>query len=146
MVRDILYTFMVDGDFVRIIAGYKRLGVISDAMGDDAQLAAVMSAVFGPMMSMRMQDLNFGEMFQQSLDMAEQMGDISAPEELSLLGKQFLYFERYVKGIAPDYTVVSDPYLIKNIFPTEAEAKMAELRLANPGEVIDPDVDAVAAR
>jgi predicted unusual protein kinase regulating ubiquinone biosynthesis (AarF/ABC1/UbiB family) len=146
MVRDILYTFMVDGDFVRIIAGYKRLGVISDAMGDDAQLAAIMSAVFGPMMAMRMQDLNFGEMFQQSLDMAEQMGDISAPEELSLLGKQFLYFERYVKGIAPDYTVVSDPYLIKNIFPAEAEARMAELRTADPTAVIDPDVDAVAAR
>jgi predicted unusual protein kinase regulating ubiquinone biosynthesis (AarF/ABC1/UbiB family) len=147
MVRDILYTFMVDGDFTRIIAGYKRLGVISDSVGDDEQLAAIMSAVFGPMMAMRMQDLNFGEMFQQSLDMAEQMGDISAPEELSLLGKQFLYFERYVKGIAPDYTIVSDPYLIKNIFPDEARQKMAELRTtADPSAVIDPDEDAVGAR
>ena len=141
MVRDILYTFMVDGDFTRIIAGYKRLGVISDSLGNDEELAAIMSAVFGPMMAMRMQDLNFGEMFQQSLDMAEQMGDISAPEELSLLGKQFLYFERYVKGIAPDYTIVSDPYLIKNIFPAEAKARMAERRLAAPDVVVDPDED-----
>ena len=141
MVRDILYTFMIDGDFTRIIAGYKRLGVISESLGDDAQLAALMSAAFGPMMAMRMEELNFGEMFQQSLEMAEQMGDISAPEELSLLGKQFLYFERYVKGLAPDYTVVTDPYLVKNIFPAEAEERMTELRAQDPTAVVDPDVD-----
>ena len=141
MVRDILYTFMIDGDFTRIVAGYKRLGVISDSLGDDAQLAALMSAAFGPMMAMRMEELNFGEMFQQSLEMAEQMGDISAPEELSLLGKQFLYFERYVKGLAPDYTVVTDPYLIKHIFPAEARARMAELRAHDPSIVVDPDDD-----
>lgn len=139
MVRDILYTFMIDHDFTRVVAGYKRLGVLSADLGDDDQLAAIMAAAFAPIMSSTMEDLNFGELFQQSLDMAEQLGEISAPEELALLGKQFLYFERYVKGIAPDYMIIADPYLLKNIFPEEAAAKMAELRATDPAFPVDPD-------
>jgi predicted unusual protein kinase regulating ubiquinone biosynthesis (AarF/ABC1/UbiB family) len=92
-------------------------------------------------MNTRMEDLHFSELFQQSLEIAEQMGEMTAPEELSLLGKQFLYFERYVKGIAPDYMLVQDPYIIKNIFPEEAARKMAELAEAEPDMLVDPDAD-----
>jgi hypothetical protein len=35
--------------------------------------------------------------------------------------------------------MVLDPYLIKNIFPEEAAAKMDELRAADPAEPVDPD-------
>lgn len=141
MVRDILMTFMVDRDFTRIVAGYKRLGVLSADVGDDEQVAALMAAATAPMLESSMQDLKFGEMFQQSLDMAEQLGDFQAPEELSLLGKQFLYFERYVKGIYPDYTIVRDPYLVKNIFPEQAAELMARRRVDEPDVCVDPDVD-----
>jgi predicted unusual protein kinase regulating ubiquinone biosynthesis (AarF/ABC1/UbiB family) len=139
MVKDILYTFMLDHDFVRVVRGYKRLGIISGDLGDDESLAALLHSVFEPIMNTRMEDLQFADLFMQSLELAEQMGDISAPQELSLLGKQFLYFERYVKGISPDYLMVLDPYLIKNIFPEEAAAKMDELRAADPAEPVDPD-------
>ena len=122
MVKDILYTFMIDHDFTRVVRGYKHLGIISGDLGDDETLGAMLHAVFEPIMNTRMEDLQFADLFQQSLDLAEQMGDISAPQELSLLGKQFLYFERYVKGISPDYLMVLDPYLIKNIIPEEAKA------------------------
>ena len=141
MVRDILYTFMVDHDFARIIRGYKKLGIISGDLGDDETLGAMLHMVFEPIMSSRMEDLQFAELFQQSLDIAAQLGDISAPEELSLLGKQFLYFERYVKGISPDYLMVRDPFLIKNIFPAEARARMDELRALDPADPVDPDED-----
>lgn len=139
MVKDILFTFMIDQDFSRIVAGYKSLGVIDPKLGDDAQLAEMMRMAFEPILASKMEDLNFGELFQQSLEMAEQLGDISAPEEFTLLGKQFLYFERYVKGIAPDYLIVADPFIIKNIFPEEAAAKIAELQAADPTALIDPD-------
>ncbi|MCP4434855.1 MAG: AarF/ABC1/UbiB kinase family protein [Actinomycetia bacterium] len=141
MVRDILYTFMVDHEFARIIRGYKKLGVIRGDLGDDEQLGAMLKVVFDPIMASRMEDLQFADLFQQSLVLSEQMGDISAPEELNLLGKQFLYFERYVKGIAPDYLMVHDPYLIKNIFPAEAERLMAERRAGTPHMPVDPDDD-----
>jgi predicted unusual protein kinase regulating ubiquinone biosynthesis (AarF/ABC1/UbiB family) len=145
MVRDILYTFMVDHDFARIVAGYKRLGVIRGDLGGDEELGAMLSMVFQPIMASRMEELQFAELFQQSLVLSEQMGDISAPQELTLLGKQFLYFERYVKGIAPHYQMVRDPFLIKNIFPDEAARLMDELRAAGSSMPVDPDEDVVPA-
>ena len=48
--------------------------------------------------------------------MAEQFG-ASAPQELVLITKQLLYFERYAKALAPDYNMARDLYLVKNIFP-----------------------------
>lgn len=145
MVRDILYTFMVDRDFTRIVRGYKKLGIIRGDLGDDEQLGEMLAMVFEPIMASRMEDLQFADLFQQSLQLSEQMGDISAPEELNLLGKQFLYFERYVKGIAPDYLLVRDPYIIKNLFPADAARLMDELRATNPPMPVDPDVDPPAA-
>lgn len=141
MVRDILYTFMVDHDFARIVRGYKKLGIIRGDLGGDEELGAMLATVFEPIMASRMEDLQFADLFAQSLQLAEQMGDISAPEELSLLGKQFLYFERYVKGIAPDYQMVRDPYIIKNLFPAEAARLMDELRTMDPSMPVDPDLD-----
>jgi hypothetical protein len=35
--------------------------------------------------------------------------------------------------------MVLDPYLIKNIFPEEARAKMEELRASGAAEPVDPD-------
>lgn len=141
MVRDILYTFMVDHDFARIVRGYKKLGIIRGDLGDDEQLGQMLSMVFEPIMASRMEDLQFADLFQQSLQLSEQMGDISAPEELNLLGKQFLYFERYVKGIAPDYLLVHDPFIIKNVFPEEASRLMDEMRSRDPVMPVDPDED-----
>ncbi|MCB1271132.1 MAG: AarF/ABC1/UbiB kinase family protein [Microthrixaceae bacterium] len=141
MVRDILYTFMVDHDFARIVRGYKKLGIIRGDLGDDEQLGAMLAMVFEPIMASRMEELQFADLFQQSLQLSEQMGDISAPEELNLLGKQFLYFERYVKGIAPDYQMVRDPFIIKNLFPEEAARLMDDVRTQEPAMPVDPDED-----
>ena len=44
-----------------------------------------------------------------------------------------------MKGIAPDYLMVHDPFLIKNVFPDEAARLMAELRATNPTMPVDPD-------
>ena len=48
-----------------------------------------------------------------------------------LIAKQLLYIERYTKGLAPDYQLVRDPFIVKNIFP-EAAAKIAELGVPFP--------------
>jgi len=41
-----------------------------------------------------------------------------------------LYMERYIKGLAPDWQISCDPYLVKNIFPEEAAKKAAEAGIA----------------
>ena len=51
---------------------------------------------------------------------------------LVLFGKQILYIERYLKGMAPGYAMLQDPFLIKNIFPEEAAKKAAELGVDFP--------------
>lgn len=141
MVIDILHTFMIDHDFTRIVRGYKKLGILNLDVSDE-QLGVVIQTMVTPIMESEMKDLQFSELFAQSMDLAEQMGDFSSPKELTLLGKQFLYFERYVKAIAPDYVLVTDPYLIKNILPEEAAEAMAKLEAAgpNPDQPVDPDV------
>jgi predicted unusual protein kinase regulating ubiquinone biosynthesis (AarF/ABC1/UbiB family) len=66
-----------------------------------------------------------------SVQLAETYG-AQAPKELVLFGKQILYIERYVKGLAPDYVMLRDPFLIKNLFPEEAAKKAAELGIVMP--------------
>jgi len=63
--------------------------------------------------------------------MAEQYG-AKAPAEMVLFGKQVLYMERYLKGLAPGYAMLRDPYLVKNIFPEAARKKAAELGIEMP--------------
>jgi hypothetical protein len=43
-----------------------------------------------------------------------------------LIAKQLLYIERYTKGLAPDYSITNDPFIVKNIFPEEAAKKAAD--------------------
>jgi len=42
-----------------------------------------------------------------------------------LVAKQLLYIERYVRELAPDYAVITDPFLVRNVFPEEAKALAA---------------------
>ena len=42
-----------------------------------------------------------------------------------LVAKQLLYIERYTKELAPDYAVITDPFLVRNVFP-EAAAEYRE--------------------
>jgi hypothetical protein len=37
-----------------------------------------------------------------------------------------LYMERYIKGLAPNWQISADPFLVKNIFPEEAAKKAAD--------------------
>jgi hypothetical protein len=49
-----------------------------------------------------------------------------------LIGKQLLYIERYTKGLASDYQLITDPFLVKNIFPGDAEKRAADLGVSFP--------------
>jgi hypothetical protein len=48
------------------------------------------------------------------------------------VAKQLLYIERYTKSLAPDYVLVADPFIVRNIFPEEAAAKAAALGVEMP--------------
>ena len=57
---------------------------------------------------------------------------VESPQELVLVTKQLLYFERYARELAPDWALARDLYLVKNIFPEAVAEKAAEEGLVLP--------------
>jgi predicted unusual protein kinase regulating ubiquinone biosynthesis (AarF/ABC1/UbiB family) len=86
--------------------------------------------VVAPMLG-KSSTMSLGDFIMSSLDMMKQFG-LTAPREMVLFSKQMLYMERYIKGLAPDWQFASDPFLVKNIFPEDAEKKAAELGMVFP--------------
>ena len=126
LVKDLFYTCMFDLDFTRVARAYRRVGVFPEGVGTDEEIGAQLGSILGPMLTGGMGALNLGDLITQSLELMKAY-DATSPQELVLLAKQLLYIERYTKGLAPDYQLVGDAFIVKNIFPEEAAAKMAEL-------------------
>lgn len=131
VIKDILYTCMIDGDFTRIARAYRKVGVFPDDVGSDEELGMRLSMILGPMLEAGIGGMNLGEMLKMSIDLMDSYG-AKGPRELVLIAKQLAYMERYAKGMAPDYRIIQDLYLVKNIFPDAVEAKAAELGIEVP--------------
>ena len=100
-------------------------------VGTDQEIGERLGMILGPMLTSGMGSLNLGDLITQSLELMKAY-QASSPQELVLIAKQLLYIERYTKGLAPDYQLVSDPFLVKNIFPEEAAQKAAALGVTFP--------------
>jgi predicted unusual protein kinase regulating ubiquinone biosynthesis (AarF/ABC1/UbiB family) len=131
VIKDILYTCMIDGDFTRVARAYRKVGVFPDDVGTDEELGMRLSMILGPMLQAGIGGMNLGEMLKMSIDLMDSYG-AKGPRELVLIAKQLAYMERYAKGMAPDYRIIQDLYLIKNIFPEAVAAKAAELGIEVP--------------
>lgn len=130
LIRDLFYTFVFDQDFSRIARAYKKLGIISDEMGTDEEVGQRIKLVVAPMLGPT-SSMSLGDFILSSLEMMKQYG-MTAPRELVLFSKQMLYMERYIKGLAPDWKISSDPFLVKNIFPEDAAKKAADEGITFP--------------
>src|SRR4051794_5148302 len=131
LIRDLFYTSMIDGDFSRVARAFKRVGAFPDDIGSDEEVGLRMQVAFGPMLDVGISGVSLGDVFKSIVQMMEQFGAAS-PQELMLVTKQLLYFERYAKVHAPNWALARDLFLVKNIFPEEAAAKAAELGIEFP--------------
>lgn len=131
VIKDILFTCMIDGDFTRIARAYRKVGVFPADVGTDEELGMRLQMILGPMLEAGIGGMNLGEMLKMSIDLMDNYG-AKGPKELVLVAKQLAYMERYAKGMAPDYQIIQDLYLIKNIFPEEVAKKAAELGIELP--------------
>ncbi len=131
VVRDLFYTCMFDRDFTRVAKAYRSVGVFPPDTGTDEEIGERLGLILGPMLAGGFGQLSLGDLIISSFELVRQFGG-TAPAELSLIGKQLLYIERYTKVLAPDYLVVADPFLMKNIFPEEAAAKAESIGAAFP--------------
>ncbi len=126
LVRDLFFTCMFDLDFTRVAAAYRRVGVFPPDVGTDEEIGLRLGMILGPMLTSGMGSLNISDLVVQSIELMKAY-DAAAPQELMLIAKQLLYIERYTKTLAPDYVLTGDPFVVKNIFPAEAAAKVAAM-------------------
>lgn len=131
MVRDLFLTFMVDGNWARVVRNYKDLGVLREDVGTDEEVGALLQMASQPVLDAEAEAVDLAELFTTQLDLARQMG-VRAPRELMLVAKQLFYFERYMKALAPGYQLGRDLFLIKNIWPEQAAAAARERGITFP--------------
>jgi len=131
LIRDLFYTSMIDGDFSRIARAFKRVRAFPEDIGTDEEVGVRMQMAFGPMLDVGISSVSLGDVFKSIVQMMEQYG-VPSPQELMLVTKQLLYFERYAKVHAPNWALARDVFLVKNIFPEEAAKKAADLGLDFP--------------
>ena len=128
--RDLQYTAMIDSDYERVVRAWQRVGVFGPDI-DVGATAAMVKAMYEPLLDMPIGEVSLGELMKQQLDLQEQMG-LRAPREFVLITKQLLYFERYAKVLAPFYNMSRDLYLVKNIFPDEVAKACADRGIELP--------------
>ena len=131
VMRDLYFTTMFDQDFTRIARSFRSMGVFPPDIGTDDEIGMRLGMILGPMIAGGMAAVSLGDLITTSVELMKAYGG-TAPRELILIGKQLLYIERYTKVLGPDYSVIQDAFLVKNIFPAQAVAKAAELGVAFP--------------
>jgi predicted unusual protein kinase regulating ubiquinone biosynthesis (AarF/ABC1/UbiB family) len=121
---DLLRTAQIDNNWARVVRNYKDVGVLSEEIGEDEEVGARLEMVMQPLFDSTASTIDLSEVFKQQITLAESMG-AQAPQELMLVAKQVFYFERYVKGLAPNYQMIKDLYLTKNVIPESAATAAA---------------------
>jgi predicted unusual protein kinase regulating ubiquinone biosynthesis (AarF/ABC1/UbiB family) len=76
----------------------------------EAQAAMDLEKFATPLTVTSLGDLSYAEIGKQLSALADAY-DVKLPRELVLIGKQFLYVERYMKLLAPRWQMMSDPQL-----------------------------------
>jgi len=124
LARDLYFTCVFDRDFSRVAAAYRRLGVFPPDMGTDSEIGDRIGMILGPLLDTGMGSVSLGDLITSCVQLMKDFGG-TPPQELMLVGKQLLYIERYTARLAPDYAVITDPFLVRNVFPDAAAEYLA---------------------
>lgn len=109
LLRELVYALLVKKDHAT--AG--KIVVMMGAVGTvkpEAQAAKDLEKFATPLTMTSLGDMSYAEIGKQLSVLAEAY-DVKLPRELVLIGKQFLYVERYMKLLAPKWQMMSDPQL-----------------------------------
>src|SRR6201997_1191881 len=109
LLRELVYALLVKKDH----AAAGKIVVLMGAVGTvkpEGQAAKDLEAFATPLTTKSLGDLSYAEIGRQLSALADAY-DVKLPRELVLIGKQFLYVERYMKLLAPNWQMMSDPQL-----------------------------------
>lgn len=107
LLRELIYALLVKKDH----ASAGKIVVLLGAVGTvkpEAQAAKDLQAFAEPLTLKTLGDMSYADIGKQLSTLAEAY-DVKLPRELVLIGKQFLYVERYMKLLAPRWQMMSDP-------------------------------------
>lgn len=107
LLRELIYALLVKKDH----AAAGKIVVLLGAVGTvkpEAQAAKDLKAFAEPLTLKTLGDMSYADIGKQLSTLAEAY-DVKLPRELVLIGKQFLYVERYMKLLAPKWQMMSDP-------------------------------------
>jgi predicted unusual protein kinase regulating ubiquinone biosynthesis (AarF/ABC1/UbiB family) len=113
VLRRTLPAVMIEGDTRSVMAAIAELGAVSgpvdvDRAGDDV------AALLGPLVDLPLGEVSYGEILTKVLQVAT-AHRVRLPREMVAVVKQLLYFERYVKDLAPDYRMFADPAVLEHL-------------------------------
>lgn len=109
LLRELVYALLVKKDH----AAAGKIVVLMGAVGTlkpEAEAAKDLEKFATPLTMKSLGDMSYAEIGRQLSALADAY-DVKLPRELVLIGKQFLYVERYMKLLAPKWQMMSDPEL-----------------------------------
>ena len=109
LLRELVYALLVKKDH----AAAGKIVVLMGAVGNikpEREAAKDLEAFATPLTMKSLGDMSYAEIGKQLSALADAY-DVTLPRELVLIGKQFLYVERYMKLLAPKWQMMSDPEL-----------------------------------
>jgi predicted unusual protein kinase regulating ubiquinone biosynthesis (AarF/ABC1/UbiB family) len=109
LLRELVYALLVKKDH----AAAGKIVVLMGAVGTmkpEAEAAKDLEKFATPLTASSLGDMSYSEIGKQLSTLAD-VYDVKLPRELVLIGKQFLYVERYMKLLAPKWQMMSDPQL-----------------------------------
>ena len=107
LLRELIHSLLVKKDH----AAAGKIVVLLGAVGTvkpEAQAAKDLKSFAEPLSMKALGDMSYADIGKQLSTLAEAY-DVKLPRELVLIGKQFLYVERYMKLLAPTWQVMNDP-------------------------------------
>jgi ubiquinone biosynthesis protein len=113
-----LPALMVERDFARVASAIYQLGAILNPADLD-RAAQDIAELVTPILDQPLSQISYGQILIDIIRVGTRY-DVRLPRELVLVAKQLLYFERYAKLLAPDWTVLDDPELIGFLFDSAA--------------------------
>ena len=107
LLRELVYARLVKKDH----AAAGKIVVLLGAVGTtkpEKEAAKDLEAFAAPLTLKTLGDMSYADIGKQLSTLADAY-DVKLPRELVLIGKQFLYVERYMKLLAPKWQMMNDP-------------------------------------
>jgi predicted unusual protein kinase regulating ubiquinone biosynthesis (AarF/ABC1/UbiB family) len=114
IVRRGLPALLVERDFKAVATAIYDMGAVLNP-ADLEQSSQDIAEIVGPILDKPLSEISYGAVLVDIVRIGTRY-EVRLPRELVLVAKQLLYFERYAKLMAPDWSILDDPDLIGFLF------------------------------